>query len=116
MSRSFTYKPLEPWQIRLLVLYPGQYADPLAGHLVHAAQLHNNDGVVVEGSFQQHDYQALSYAWQSTALIHPILLNGRPSKITISLAEALQYIRSVDSVVNVWVDGTVATGGGFDSY
>jgi hypothetical protein len=49
-------------------------------------------------------YNALSYVWGDPECVCDIEVNGKVAKITKSLAEALQSIRSNTSIRVIWVD------------
>lgn len=107
----FVYKPLDPENIRLLVLHPGRKEEDLVGHLEHRRLL-------AEGVHQ--GYSALSYHWG----FHPAdivftLINSREissgSTLTESpqaqkllikpnLNDALLHLRQENIQVYLWVD------------
>jgi hypothetical protein len=89
------YRPIQPWQTRLLRLQPGQVASgkdtALKGDLVTVI-LNINEGVNVEGTDEVVFYTALSYCWGSSTLTSSLTCNGVTVPITDSLASALRRL------------------------
>jgi hypothetical protein len=90
-SNRYTYLPLPPKCIRLLVLAPGQRGTELYGRIV----LHEPDEV---------DYGALSYVWGDSHLTRSIHIDDETLPITESLYSALQQMREIDEEHWIWVD------------
>ncbi|UKZ77998.1 hypothetical protein TrVFT333_005732 [Trichoderma virens FT-333] len=86
--------PSESWT-RVLVLDPGEFADPITCTL----QLYNTD---------QHDsgepYEAISYVWGDPTITCSIHVNGVIMRITRNLFTALQQLRSKDTPKRFWTD------------
>ncbi|KAM5350442.1 hypothetical protein ACJ41O_006947 [Fusarium nematophilum] len=79
--------------IRLLLLQPGAYKDPLVGNLVE-----------VELEAAEGTYTALSYGWGSSDDPDRLLVDGGYFKITPNLDRALRHLRSRSTVRKTWVD------------
>jgi len=90
----YPYKPLPNHNnTRLLHLQPGLPDEPLYGSLV-ISDLYDCGGT----------YEAISYAWGSSAKPQYISLDNRKLAITESLFTALQRFRSARSVRVLWAD------------
>ncbi|KAH4350890.1 hypothetical protein HBH98_038780 [Parastagonospora nodorum] len=90
----YTYKPLpDHHNTRLLHLQPGLPGEPLYGSL--AITNLDNCGCT---------YEAVSYAWGSSAKSQYISLDSRKLAITESLFTALQRFRSAQSARVLWAD------------
>lgn len=90
---EFHYLPLREGEIRLFVLFPGGYDDPLRGAICHMT--FDNAG----------PYRALSYVWGPDHQSERNL--GTPQgvlKIKASLGSALQRIRQKTKELVLWVD------------
>lgn len=79
-------------EIRLLVLEPGSFDDPIYCQL---EQVSLSVG---------HAYEGLSYVWGNAGDTSPIGLNGTPYHITKNLECALRYLRHRDFSRVLWVD------------
>lgn len=110
-SEAFEFVPLGKNEIRLIVLKPGNRADPLICELLHV-QREERTGLAAQR------YNAISYVWGSES--KPCTLfccklaksveevtydSPRPISITASLDEILRYLRSTThSKLPLWVD------------
>ncbi|PVH78200.1 hypothetical protein DL98DRAFT_377834, partial [Cadophora sp. DSE1049] len=90
---TLTYPRLsENERTRLIILEPGEPTDELRCHLKHICSL------------QDHDYEALSYAWGVESLEHTIQCSGMKIQITANLDDALRQLRYPDRPRLLWVD------------
>ncbi|OAL44115.1 hypothetical protein IQ07DRAFT_592559 [Pyrenochaeta sp. DS3sAY3a] len=89
---AYPEKQLQPGQIRLIKLLPGQWTDPIV------CELTNVDHETAK-------YHCLSYAWGSTKVTRLIRLKGVLYPVTVNLNNALQHLReqNKDGVV-LWID------------
>ncbi|KAH8725333.1 heterokaryon incompatibility protein-domain-containing protein, partial [Phaeosphaeriaceae sp. PMI808] len=78
--------------IRLLILRPGSFDDPIHCQLKQVSLS------------AEHAYDALSYVWGNASDTSPISLNGTPHHITKNLEIALRYLRHRESPKVLWVD------------
>ena len=91
---KLVYEPLPtPQSIRLLVLVPGHYGDPIRSRLIFST---------VEDT--EMPYHALSYVWGETTSVRSIECNERRVGVTDNLYSALSRIRSTEFLVPIWVD------------
>ena len=86
------YCPLEQDQIRVVILAPGTWDDP-----VHCSFRY--------GTIESFAYEALSYCWgPPDQPREKISLQGREIEITASLYSALRHLRSPDAPRIMWID------------
>jgi Heterokaryon incompatibility protein (HET) len=88
------YLPLKADHIRVLVLCPGSFDDPIECHLEH--QNRDLDGGV--------SYEALSYMWGPPEPPREIKLNDTLIEVRQNLLAALRRLRNENSVRYLWVD------------
>lgn len=89
----YQYKTLKERDIRLFVLFPGEYSDPLRGLVCH--MLFEDAG----------PYRALSYVWgPEDQPVRDLVTTQGTLKIKASLGAALQQIRQKTEVLVLWVD------------
>ncbi|EEU34991.1 uncharacterized protein NECHADRAFT_67889, partial [Fusarium vanettenii 77-13-4] len=90
-------KPLLPNEIRLMVLLPGKWKDPVSCELCI--------DLLVKKS-RRRQYKALSYAWGLESRSNPpkIQVGNMLLPITVNLDCALRHIRRQDEPVVLWVD------------
>ena len=106
----YTYSPLQPWQTRILCLYPsdtfagGQAYDYLLRGDLLIANLHALDGVTVEGDSKIISYRALSYSWGHPELSEVLVCNGKARPISRSNAAALKALRHPTNPIYLWID------------
>ncbi|KAB8206702.1 hypothetical protein BDV34DRAFT_224156 [Aspergillus parasiticus] len=94
-----SYSPNEEADgIRLLVLEPGQGADPIRCRLEHVAFSENPD------------YEALCYVWGDFTKINHIHFDGGTVRVRQSLYEALQALRKTDEQRVLWTDALPVIG------
>lgn len=86
------HRPLIGDNIRLLILRPGSFDDPIHCQL---EQVSLSDG---------HAYEALSYVWGNASDTSPVSFNGVLYHITKNLECALRYLRPKESPRVLWVD------------
>lgn len=90
---SFTCTLLSKRQTtRILLLEPGEPTDELRGIVKHVISL------------EDHDYEALSYAWGKPKETHSLKLAGEEKKITGSLDTALRALRYPNMLRALGVD------------
>lgn len=82
----------EKKQVRLLLLLPGEFKDPICCNLLIA---HLDEKPY---------YKALSYVWGDPARRLPIFVNGQEHHITTNLYRALRRLRDVIEVRVLWID------------
>ncbi|KAL9597098.1 MAG: hypothetical protein Q9219_005381, partial [cf. Caloplaca sp. 3 TL-2023] len=92
ITATYTYKALNPGEIRLLYLLPGKTGDPLHGMISHMPYK-------LAG-----DYRALSYVWGTSQKPQELLTPDGRIRITMSLSKALQALRQRNSAMVLWVD------------
>jgi hypothetical protein len=92
LATSPDYDNLGPREIRLLVVSPGQRADPVTCRL-HRANLEDNP-----------EFEALSYVWGTEGNTRTITCSGKPCRVTPNLHDALRNLRFPDRERVLWVD------------
>lgn len=97
----YKHKPLEqPDHVRLILLLPGTFDEPLSCRLLHCQRT------------QHIPYTALSYVWGDSGFSDTLLVRGEtadedavmPYIITCSLYKALQSLRPSREPLFVWAD------------
>jgi hypothetical protein len=89
---STPHRPLSQDEIRLVVLSPGVFDDPIICQLEHV-RLATHRG-----------YLALSYCWGNPNITTPISLNGCQYPVTSNLDQALRYLRYEHEYNFLWID------------
>lgn len=87
---------LGPDEIRLVILYPGDYAEDIT----LSTEVRMTDDV-------EDDYAALSYVWGSPGDTLPIYVDGHEFPATKNLVSALRHIRGLlepDRTLPLWID------------
>lgn len=102
-NRHIIYKPLHPWQTRIIRLLPDQPGRPLRCEII-LAEFVDLDGVGIPESGQIVQYEAVSYSWGKSKLRTPITCNGLSYSIGHNLATALSYLRSPLDPRYLWCD------------
>lgn len=97
------YAPINRWQTRIVILYPGSDDDPLVAKLV-VADIVDLPGVVLHDRQQFVRYEAVSYAWGQPIFDHQIRINNQDVPITRTLYEALRHFRPTIHPRPLWVD------------
>lgn len=97
------YRPLKPWQTRLLVLKAGKSGSPMCCSLVEADVIDGN-GLGLAETSEVVSYEALSYAWGDPTPVCSITCNQAPFAIALELATALHYLRSSTMDRYIWCD------------
>lgn len=99
-----SYRPLQHMdrEIRLLVVKPGRYDEP-----VHACFAHTS--LVGEPPDQQVGFDALSYCWGDSPERVDIVLDTDsmgtiPLSISGTVARAIRRLRSPDAPLRIWID------------
>ncbi|KAF4996500.1 hypothetical protein FDECE_12416 [Fusarium decemcellulare] len=90
----FSYSPIsaERAEIRLLVIEPGAWEEPLECRLQQAVLS------------EKPPYEALSYTWGDASDKRPITLNGYSWQVTANLECALRSLRQQDKPRTTWID------------
>ena len=97
----YKHKPLEqPDHVRLILLLPGTFDEPLSCRLLHCQRTPSIP------------YVALSYVWGDSGFSNTLLVRGEPTDedavmpymITCSLYKALQSLRPLYEPLFVWAD------------
>ena len=88
----------DPDGIRVLVLRPGRWSDPIKCELKH------------ESLSRHRRYHALSYAWGKSNSPRPVTVDGIAMQVTINLESALRHLRRRDEPLILWVDALVRLG------
>ncbi|KAE8445510.1 hypothetical protein EG329_013273 [Mollisiaceae sp. DMI_Dod_QoI] len=92
-SGQYLYRPFETKNsIRLFELKPGSREDPIEGRLV------------CRSFDSKPKYEALSYAWGSSAMHHHILTDEGTIPMTASVRSALTRLRLESRVRVLWID------------
>ncbi|KAI1360150.1 heterokaryon incompatibility protein-domain-containing protein [Xylaria arbuscula] len=88
------HRPLdkEGREIRIVRLLPNVFGAPVECELEH---------IVLEPGA---DYEAVSYCWGDASITQPILLDGEPYPITLTLLDGLRYLRREISPRKLWID------------
>jgi len=89
---QFTYQPLHPDQLRILILAPGKKDDALTGKLM------------VKNMNHTLKYDALSYMWGDPTPAGTIYLSGKALPIASNLNTALQHLRYENKPLVIWID------------
>jgi hypothetical protein len=90
---DFVYEPLQPGEIRILQLAPGNKGDTLIGDLL-TVDFENN---AIE-------YDALSYMWGDPTPTDRIYLSDKALPLASNLTIALQHLRCASKPLIIWVD------------
>ena len=88
------HRPLdkEGKEIRIVTLLPNKFSAPIKCELEH---------IILESGA---DYEAISYCWGDATITQPILLDGVPYPITLTLLDGLKYLRRETSPRKLWID------------
>ncbi|KAH7116534.1 heterokaryon incompatibility protein-domain-containing protein [Dactylonectria estremocensis] len=92
-SDFYTALSSDPRSMRIVRLAPSNNF----GHISVAAQL-------TETTWDQYDYEALSYCWGKPDKTKTILLNGEQFRVTEDLHEALHEFSLADTSRALWID------------
>lgn len=79
-------------EIRIVILRPGSFGDPIVCQLEHIQLIPDSD------------YEAVSYVWGDAAITKPITLDGRVYPVTTNLYTGLQFLRYKESSRRLWID------------
>ena len=90
----YTYTALADGEIRLVALMPGPYSATVEVLLDH----------YVLGSADIPEYEALSYTWGDTSIVHPISCNGGRLCVAENLWNALRRLRNEEKPRLLWID------------
>lgn len=98
LGQIAAYKSLPTGHIRVLLVEPGSYDDPLLASLQEVDLDSDSEG----------PYTALSYVWGNVWSARdgkpPLCVNGHYFHITKNLEKALRHLRSNSAVQKLWVD------------
>ncbi|EON67642.1 hypothetical protein W97_06785 [Coniosporium apollinis CBS 100218] len=88
------YEPLdyERRQIRVLILLPGQFSDPIAGRMK------------IVSLDDKPEYDAMSYVWGDKTKQRTIHVNGHDVRVTLGLFLGLRQFRDESKEYPLWVD------------
>lgn len=100
---SYTYKTLQPGEIRLLRLLPSTTRWSKIRCTLEPAALRSNP-----------DYKALSYTWGQEPPRHTILCEGRPFAVRENLYRALRRLRRATEPLVLWIDAICINQGDLD--
>ena len=89
---TYTYRALDPENIRLLYLLPGETGAQLQGVI-------NQVPYMSAGT-----YRALSYVWGTDQRVQELMTPDGVLRIPFSLKKALQGLRRNDKAIMLWVD------------
>ncbi|KAH8787674.1 heterokaryon incompatibility protein-domain-containing protein [Hyaloscypha finlandica] len=89
---ALSHRPLLGDEIRLLLLPPGAFNDPICCRLKHVSL----SACPV--------YEALSYVWGDATQTSPMTLNGASYPITKNLESAIRHLRRREGSRTLWVD------------
>jgi hypothetical protein len=105
-STKSIYRPLTPWQTRLLKLHPGEDSSPLSCSMVEVNVIDGHGVGVIksDGSSEIVSFDALSYSWGYPAPVCSISCNETPLGLALELATALLYLRSTTENRYIWCD------------
>lgn len=105
---AYVYQKIKPWQIRLLLVHPGQRGSSLVADLRVAYLVDSftdgEDGAVIKETDEKVQYQALSYCWGSAETAETLQVEGKRFFITGNLFEALQHLRCRNAPAYFWID------------
>ena len=95
-SSSALYRPLSRLrnQVRLLVVEPGEEADPVCGWFQHATLDHEYLA----------RYETISYCWGDPKIRDTILVDGYFVNVTASAAAAIRRVRWREKNRTLWID------------
>ena len=93
-AAPYTYTALAGGEIRLARLMPGPYSATVEVLLDH----------YVLGSADIPEYEALSYTWGDTSIVHPISCNGGRLCVADNLRNALRRLRYEEKPRLLWID------------
>lgn len=79
-------------EIRIVILHPGSFGDPIVCQLEHIQLVPDAD------------YEAVSYVWGDATVTKPIMLDGRVYPVTTNLYMGLQFLRLNESPRRLWID------------
>ncbi|KAF2812279.1 uncharacterized protein BDZ99DRAFT_518138 [Mytilinidion resinicola] len=91
-NETFTHRPLDSGNIRLLYLLPGETRDLLQGVIIHVP--YRSPGT----------YRALSYVWGTNTRTSELMTPDGILRITLSLNKALRGLRHKVKAIMLWVD------------
>jgi hypothetical protein len=103
VSLAFCYRPLPGGYIRLMILPPGEYIDPLKCTILYVHVLHPSTNTT-------NRYNALSYTWgdptdtTTLELVDPSNNNSGNIVVTRSLLTALEHFRDRRHHLAFWAD------------
>ncbi|OCL05684.1 hypothetical protein AOQ84DRAFT_298427, partial [Glonium stellatum] len=93
--------------LRILILLPGQWSDPIKCELHHAYICKDRDPVEpqYENPEGEHPmYEALSYTWGDPSVQKTIELCGTPFDVGANLESALRHLRTEEHPRRLWID------------
>ncbi|KAK4164789.1 putative heterokaryon incompatibility protein [Cladorrhinum sp. PSN259] len=101
--QSNYYGPLrrDSQQIRVLIIKPGEFCDPIEAHFEHIE--------LGKPSDDQRNFDALSYCWgdspEKVDICFETETTGKGSfRISVALERAIQHLRHKDAPLRIWID------------
>jgi hypothetical protein len=97
------YRPLYPWQTRLIRLESGAFQDALKCKLLTADAV-PYEGLGIHEYLRLVEYEALSYCWGKPIFDRPLQCDDQILPITSNLESALRHLRYPDKERYLWID------------
>jgi hypothetical protein len=102
--RQHIYRPLIPWQTRLIRLHPdGDIKSPVTCDLLVVDVIAAGGLGIVDESIVV-ESEAISYTWERPDLTSVVKCNGKPLPVADTLLEALQHFRRPETARYLRVD------------
>ena len=98
------YRPLRPWQTRLIQLLPSQAEDDIPSCKLVTVEFIDMEGVGIADTNEVVTYDAISYVWGKTSLDSWVVCNGIEVPVCKSLAIALKHLSKIESQKYYWCD------------
>jgi Heterokaryon incompatibility protein (HET) len=97
-TREKLYRPLAPWQTRILRVHPS--VETQLGLLLEllTADLIAFPGIGIVAEKTMVEYEALSYSWGYPALKETVLCNSTPMSVSETALDALRHLRKAGAV------------------
>lgn len=103
--KHYQYQPIHGvLGIRLLVLYPGVWKDPINCELVLGRLPSSSSGNREPNETDFVPYEALSYVWGDAAQRVPLHCGDSILEVTTNLHTALLYLRDTADQKVLWID------------
>ncbi|KIX95590.1 uncharacterized protein Z520_08710 [Fonsecaea multimorphosa CBS 102226] len=102
--RKQLYRPLRPWQTRILRIHPSEDLDSPATCELLTADLVAIPGIGLSDEGERVQYDALSYSWGYPAFTQSVTCNGIRFPVSQTLYDAFRYLRRPHDVRYLWTD------------